>query len=90
MTQTDKRKAGRPKGIGREGTYGTGVSTKVRRVPAHLADKIGDIIGTLDTLQAFVHAWEKQIENSQTSPRYEQAKIMLDELKDILDILDIK
>jgi hypothetical protein len=33
--------AGRPKGVARDGTYGTGVKTKPVRVPETIADQLG-------------------------------------------------
>lgn len=84
MTQSEPRKAGRPKGIAREGKYGSGVKTKVVRLPVELAERAVEILDTLEAIKSFVHAWEQEIEASGTSPRYDKARIMIQELKNIL------
>lgn len=91
MTETKKRGRGRPPGIAREGTYGTGVKTKVVRVPEAIAENIPEILSKFEQIKCFVDTWEVEIENAANrsskgmpSPRYEKAMIMLSELRQYL------
>lgn len=86
-----KRGRGRPTGIAREGTYGTGVKTKVVRVPEAIAANIPEILATFEQIKVFVDAWDNQIENAalqssvgKPSPRYDKAMVMLAELRQYL------
>jgi len=86
-----KRKRGRPAGIPREGTYGTGVETKVVRVPAAVAANIPEILAKFEQIKIFVDAWDEQIAtvtaNSKVgkpSPRYDKAMVILEELRQYL------
>ncbi len=85
---TVKRGRGRPKGIGREGNYGTGVKTKLVRVPISIANDIPEILATFEQIKVFVGAWDTQIKDAalqsstgQAPPRYDKAIEMLSELK---------
>lgn len=85
------KRRGRPSGIPREGRYGTGVKTKVVRVPEPIADNIDEILAKFEQIKAFVDAWDKQIEDAanksstgQPSPRYDKARVMLSELRSYL------
>jgi hypothetical protein len=94
MAVTDdngKRKRGRPAGIAREGTYGTGVKTKVVRVPEAIAANIPEILAAFEQIKTFVDAWDDQIETAaqkssvgKPSPRYDKAMVMLAELRSYL------
>jgi hypothetical protein len=86
-----KRGRGRPSGIAREGTYGTGVKTKVVRVPETIAKNIPEILAAFEQIKVFVDAWDEQIENAarqssvgKPSPRYDKAMVMLAELRQYL------
>lgn len=75
-------KRGRPKGIPRSGIYGDGVKTHVVRVPASWSrDKVASLIQSLPEI---VQDWEERVDDSPTSPRYERAKQLLEELKGLL------
>jgi hypothetical protein len=89
--KSDRRGRGRPPGIAREGTYGTGVKTKVVRVPEEIADNIPEILAKFEQIKIFVDAWDDQIESAaknssvgKPSPRYDKAMIMLAELRSYL------
>lgn len=86
-----KRGRGRPAGIAREGTYGTGVKTKVVRVPEAIAENIPEILATFEQIKVFVDAWDDQIKKAalqstkgKPSPRYDRAMVMLAELRQYL------
>lgn len=92
-TQDDgvKRRRGRPVGIAREGTYGTGVKTKVVRVPEEIAANIPEILAAFEQIKTFVDAWDSQIDEAAQksskgvpSPRYDKAMVMLAELRQYL------
>jgi hypothetical protein len=91
MTDEPKKKRGRPSGIPREGTYGTGVKTKLVRVPIAIAPNIPEILAKFEQIKAFVDEWDKQIGDSASkssvgkpSPRYDKAMVMLTELRSFL------
>lgn len=93
MTEPEQpiRRRGRPKGIKREGTYGFGVKTKVVRVPEEIADNIPQILAKFEQIKAFVDAWDNEIDTAAQksskgvpSPRYDKAKVMLEELREYL------
>lgn len=91
MTDTVKRGRGRPAGIPREGTYGTGIKTKVVRVPEEIANNIPEILAKFEQIKTFVDSWENQIEmaanhstKGKPSPRYDKAMVMLAELRQYL------
>lgn len=74
-----KNKGGRPKGIPRSGTYGDGVKTHTVRVPqTWTREKVADLIQTLPEI---LEDWEERIEASPTSPRYQRARELLEELR---------
>lgn len=92
MDISDKKRRGRPPGIKREGTYGSGVKTKVVRVPADIADRMPEILATFELIKVFVDAWEEEMEENKKissvgklSPRYEKALLMLKELRMYLE-----
>lgn len=92
METKPKSRRGRPTGIPREGKYGTGVPTKVVRVPSEIAANIADILATFEQIKLTVDAWEMKIEDvaaeskhHKPSPRYEQALKLLKELREYLD-----
>ena len=70
----------RPKGIGREGKYGTGVKTKVVRIPEDM--NLEEILEQHEQIKAIAGSWEKSINTN--SPRYDQAKILLQEIREAL------
>lgn len=87
----DKKRRGRPSGIPREGKYGTGVKTKVVRVPEKIADNISQILLKFDQIRVVVDSWEDKVElaaqkssTGKPSPRYEQAMQLLAELRTYL------
>lgn len=91
MTEAVKRGRGRPAGIPREGTYGTGVKTKVVRVPEAIADNIPEILAKFEQIKSFIDSWDAQIESAanastkgKPSPRYDKAMVMLSELREYL------
>lgn len=91
MSETGKKGRGRPSGIPREGTYGTGVKTKVVRVPEDIAKNIPQILAKFEQIKVFCDSWDEQIEyaaqsstKGKPSPRYDKAMVMLAELREYL------
>lgn len=91
MQKKTSSKKGRPSGIPREGKYGTGVKTVTVRVPVAVADTIPDIINAMEQIKVLVEIWEDDMEENarlnnsrKLSPRYEKARILLDEFKEAL------
>jgi hypothetical protein len=91
MTEVVKKRRGRPPGIAREGTYGTGVKTKVVRVPEQIADNIPEILAKFEQIKCFVDSWDEQVKaaaasssKGKASPRYDKAMVMLEELRTYL------
>lgn len=87
-----KGKRGRPTGISREGKYGTGVKTKVVRVPEPLANNIKDILDNFEQIRVLVDSWDEQVlaakeasTKNKPSPRYDQAIRLLEELRGLID-----
>jgi hypothetical protein len=90
MAITSKRR-GRPPGIPREGTYGTGVRTRVVRVPAAVADNIVEVLAAFEQIKVLVDAWDITIADATSkstvgkpSPRYEKAIQLMAELRSYL------
>lgn len=90
MAETTKKR-GRPSGIPREGTYGTGVKTKVVRVPEAVADNIKEVLASFEQIKVLVDSWDAAIVNAankstvgKPSPRYEKAVQLLAELREYL------
>lgn len=72
------RRRGRPVGTPGGGRYGC--KTKVVRVPEAVADNIADILAIFEDVKNLVDAWQEDIEYK-SSPRYDQAKKLLSELR---------
>lgn len=78
---TAKRKRGRPIGTPGGGKYGC--ATKVVRVPLEVADNIAEILRAFEAVKSLVDDWSDRTEEV-TSPRYDQAKRLLIELRSYL------
>jgi len=74
-----KHPGGRPKGIPREGNYGKGIQTETMRVPAGQQERIRRLLQEMPQL---LEKWESKCATS-SSPRYERAKELLEELKSL-------
>lgn len=83
MAETQKRKRGHQKGEPMEGKYGMGVKTTVVRVPANIAANIAEILESFEQIKNLVDEWEDEA-GEKTSPRYDQAKKLLMELREHL------
>jgi hypothetical protein len=90
MTEPTKRR-GRPTGIPRKGTYGSGVKTKVVRVPEAVGNNIVEVLAAFEQIKVLVDAWDNQVETAKAkstvgrpSPRYEKAMQLLEELRSYL------
>ena len=70
--------AGRPTGTGKYGTQ-----TKTIRVPAHLADKLPEL---LRSLEEFIQEWEERTasDDYDRNPRKKMARQMLEDFKSLL------
>jgi hypothetical protein len=80
MSET-KRGRGRPVGTPGGGRYGC--KTKVVRVPEQIADNIADILTAFDDIRTLVDEW-KDIAEQSTSPRYDQARKLLKDLRSLI------
>jgi hypothetical protein len=90
MSGTEKSKRGRPVGTPGGGNYNC--KTKLVRVPVEDAPNIVKIIALKSSLESLLTDWDDRVKtaasqskNSRPSPRYEQALILLQELKAILE-----
>ncbi len=87
-----KNKGGRPKGYAMKGKYGSGIKTKVVRVPEKIADNIVEILTNFEAIRGLVDDWDERVElaagqsaTGKPSPRYERAMQLLNELRGYLD-----
>lgn len=78
-----ERKRGHQNGVPMPGKYGLGVRTKTVRVPETIADNIKDVLESFDAIKTLVDDWQENVEHT-TSPRYDQAKKLLVELRKLL------
>ncbi len=91
-TENGTKRRGRPSGIPREGRYGTGIKTKVVRVPKTVADNIQDILQSFEAIKLMVDSWDEKVEGAianssrknEIPPRYDQAVKLLGELRNYL------
>jgi hypothetical protein len=82
------KRVGRPSGIPRDGGWGTGVKTKTVRVPVAIAGCIKAELAALVAVRSLVADWDARVADAcavssqgKPSPRYEQALVLLAELR---------
>jgi hypothetical protein len=86
------KRVGRPSDIPGDGGWGSGVKTKTVRVPVTIAGSIKTELAVLEAVRSLVADWDARVadacaESSQgkPSPRYEQALVLLAELRTIIE-----
>lgn len=91
-TVSGQKRRGRPSGIPREGKYGTGIKTKIVRVPVGVADNIQDILQSFEAIKLVVDSWDEKIDGAianskrqnEIPARYDQAVKLMQELRNYL------